>query len=102
MPKLNCGVSNCANNADECCCLGQIGVNGSQAHSSEQTCCGNFLEKTGTTNCTGNANPYLSVQCDACDCKNNVNNQCCAESIDISGYGANNSVDTACSSFCQA
>lgn len=102
MPRLSCGVCNCANNADECCCLGEIGVAGDHAQTSEQTCCGNFLEKKDITNSTGNANLHLSVKCDACNCTHNANHECCADSIDITGFGASNSMETACSSFCQA
>lgn len=101
MPKLNCGVGNCANNADDCCCLANIGVAGNQAQTSDQTCCSNFSEKTGATNCATTPNPSLSVQCDACNCTHNSNRECCADSININGYGASNSMDTACSSFCQ-
>ncbi|MEG0014831.1 MAG: DUF1540 domain-containing protein [Cellulosilyticaceae bacterium] len=101
MPKLNCGVSNCAHNSEDCCCLNQIGVAGDAANNSIETCCSNFSEQTGATNSMESPNAALEVECQANNCTHNDNCKCCAQSIDIAGQGASNCVDTCCSSFCE-
>lgn len=98
MPKLKCGVNSCANNAENCCCLGKIDVAGGVT--AENTCCSSFIELTGATNAADTPNESLSVDCDAHDCVHNKDCQCCAESIDVAGAGACNCTDTQCSSFC--
>lgn len=100
MPKLNCCVNNCAHNAESCCSLGQIQVDGSAANSSAETCCNNFAEQTGASNCSCTPNPSLKVDCKATDCTHNKECECCADSIDVAGSGACNCQDTQCSSFC--
>ncbi len=99
MPKLNCGVSNCGNNAEGACCRGAIEVAGGAT--AENTCCSNFLEGSGATNTATTPNETLVVACNAHDCAHNENSQCCAESINVAGMGATNAVDTQCSSFCK-
>lgn len=101
MPKLNCGVSNCAHNCSDQCCLNQIDVSGSAATNSVETCCSNFIEQTGATNSLESPNMALEVECKAENCTHNSNCKCCADSIDIAGQGACNCGDTCCSSFCE-
>lgn len=98
MPKLKCGVSNCGNHAEGCCCLGKIDVSGGAT--SENTCCNNFIEQSGATNASLTPNEALNVSCSANDCTHNKNSECCADSIDVAGAGACNCSDTQCSSFC--
>ena len=48
MPKLYCGVENCTYNAEHCCCLGKVDVDGSEATDcTEGTCCNSFVEDNG-------------------------------------------------------
>lgn len=101
MPRLNCSVSNCSHNCDDACCLNQIGVAADHASSPEGTCCSNFIEQTGATNSMESPNASLEVGCSATNCTHNDGCRCCADSIDIAGQGASNSVDTLCSSFCE-
>ena len=47
MTKLECNVTNCLHNADNCCCKQSIMVDGHDAKKKEQTCCGSFDENKG-------------------------------------------------------
>lgn len=42
MTKLDCNVVNCSYNADNCCRRTDIQVEGTQAKTSSETCCGSF------------------------------------------------------------
>ena len=42
MTKLECNVTNCLHNADNCCCKQSIMVDGHDAKKKEQTCCGSL------------------------------------------------------------
>lgn len=100
MPKLNCSVTNCANNCDDCCCLGGIDVSGDHASTTEGTCCSSFCEQGEANNAATDPNPQLQVKCGACNCVHN-NEYCCkADYISISGQGASRSTETECGSFC--
>lgn len=100
MPKLNCGVENCAYNAERCCCLGSIDVDGSHSTScTEGTCCNSFVEDDGAHNCSGVPEANSEVACKAVSCMHNENAKCNANSIDVAGNGASNSIETECSTF---
>lgn len=45
MTKLDCNVVNCSYNADNCCRRTDIQVEGTQAKTSSETCCGSFAPK---------------------------------------------------------
>ncbi len=45
MTKLDCNVVNCSYNADNCCKRGDIHVEGIQAKTPSETCCGSFAPK---------------------------------------------------------
>lgn len=47
MPRLYCSVSNCQHNADSCCSLSAIEIDGAGANCAENTSCGDFVEGFG-------------------------------------------------------
>ncbi len=100
MPRLSCSVSNCAHNTDMCCSLNHVEIDGAGAHRADSTCCQDFVESSGATNCAGCANPTVDVGCEATNCAHNCDCKCQAASIDVSGMGATNCAMTQCSSFC--
>lgn len=102
MPKLNCSVANCAYNAESCCCLSNVKVDGSsQTHHTEGTCCESFAEGGSGTNCSGIPAAYSEIDCQATSCTHNENCRCYADSIQVAGNGADYSGQTECSSFCK-
>ncbi len=102
MPSLSCSVQNCGNNAEGCCCLNEIKVDGNHPDTPEGTCCNSFTDQVGASNSTSTPNDQLNVMCEATDCVHNKGCTCCADSIDVAGFGASNSLDTQCSSFCKS
>ncbi|MGL4361805.1 MAG: DUF1540 domain-containing protein [Cellulosilyticaceae bacterium] len=98
MTSLNCSVTNCANNSEGCCCRSKIDVSG--VASSENTCCTDFTEFAGVCNLVETAQLETIVDCHAIDCAHNENSECQAQSINMTGMGANNSKDTNCGSYC--
>ena len=44
MTRLDCNVTNCLHNAENCCCKAAIIVEGEQAKETCDTCCGSFDE----------------------------------------------------------
>ena len=44
MTKLDCNVTSCVHNADNCCCKQEIYVEGQGASKACDTCCGSFNE----------------------------------------------------------
>ncbi|SHJ59148.1 protein of unknown function [Hathewaya proteolytica DSM 3090] len=101
MPKLSCGVFNCAYNDSNLCSLNSIKVSGGETKSN--TCCSSFAESNGVTNCvSGFASPDTDIHCEAHDCIHNENCACHADNVDVSSLGsANNCIDTKCNSFTQ-
>ena len=67
MTKLECNVTNCLHNADNCCCKQSIMVDGHDAKKKEQTCCGSFDENKGGLfkNVFKTPESSLSVDCEA-------------------------------------
>ena len=47
MTKLDCSVTGCMHNAENCCCKNTILVEGKTAQDKCDTCCGSFDEKKG-------------------------------------------------------
>ena len=84
MTKLDCNVTSCMHNADNCCCKSEIIVDGHQAKDCCETCCGSFDENKG---------------CEAVNCVYNEQRHCQAEHIGIAGDGAVEASQTECSSF---
>ena len=67
MTKLECNVTNCLHNADNCCCKQAIMVDGHDAKEKEQTCCGSFDENKGGLfkNVFKTPESRLEVSCEA-------------------------------------
>ena len=87
MTKLDCNVVNCSYNADNCCRRTDIQVEGTQAKTSSETCCGSFAPKgCGCQSChTTDVKKDTTVSCEACECKFNEDHACHAGHIGISG-----------------
>lgn len=100
MAELKCAVENCTYNSDRCCCKGDIKVGGKEADTKDATCCESFRERTARswTNAM-TPTPAISIDCDAVKCMYNTDKKCHAEHVTISGCGACDCRETACSTF---
>lgn len=101
MTKLDCNVSTCLHNADNCCCRNAILVEGASAAKQCDTCCGSFNENRGGSfkNMFRTPEKALAVDCEATNCFYNSNRHCVAEHIGITGGNAKSSRETECSTF---
>ena len=101
MTKLDCTVTNCLHNADNCCCKQAIIVDGHGAKEREGTCCGSFDEnKEGAfKNIFKTPESRLEVDCEAVNCIYNEGCHCQAEHIDVCGDGASRAEHTQCATF---
>ena len=84
MTKLDCNVTSCLHNSDNCCCKSEIIVDGSQAKEACETCCGSYDENKGGafTNLFKTPEKKREVGCEG-----------------IAGDGAVEASQTECSSF---
>ena len=104
--RLGCSVTDCANNAQSCCCRPDIKVSGPCACGCDQTCCDSYEKKTesGANNAVGyqQPNPGVFVQCDAQNCVYNKEGGCNADSVRVdrcnSGTASTKSA-TECATF---
>ena len=100
MTALDCCVTTCGYNDDNCCCRSEIDVKGTKADVRDDTCCGSFKEGDClSSNSISSPNTSLVVSCEATNCVYNDSCRCSAEHIDIAGSGAGNATQTVCSSF---
>lgn len=101
MPELKCTVDSCLYNKRECCCKGDIKVDGSDAQKTEDTCCSSFKERKGEsyTSATEHPSKTIDVDCDATTCVYNKDCKCDAKSIGICGCSACHESETECASF---
>ena len=101
MTKLNCNVTSCVHNADDCCCKNSIVVEGQTARDKCDTCCASFDENKGDafTNLFKTPENRLEVDCEAINCVYNERRRCVAEHIGIGGGKASSAGQTACTSF---
>ncbi|MFT4106918.1 MAG: DUF1540 domain-containing protein [Lacrimispora sp.] len=101
MTKLDCNVTSCIHNSDNCCCKSAIIVEGNQAKDSYDTFCGSFDEnKDGSfRNVFKTPESRLEVDCEASNCVYNEDRHCSASHIGIAGDGAREAGHTECSTF---
>lgn len=103
MPKIVCDVTKCSHNKSNICYANRINIAGGNAENSEQTNCASFLDKNHYSTLTNNTN-YDSDECNAivCNvhsCSYNHNKCCYADSIQVTGDGANLYEETSCHTF---
>lgn len=81
MTRLDCNVTNCLHNAENCCCKAAIIVEGEQAKETCDTCCGSFDEnKDGAYhNLFKTPENRLEVDCEAVKCVYNEGRHCSAD-----------------------
>jgi hypothetical protein len=101
MVRLDCNAKNCIHNADNCCCRGNILVDGSQADEKSSTNCSSFFVRTedGAKNRLETPDTYIGVDCYAENCRYNRNMVCHADHINIAGSSAFTIAETQCSTF---
>lgn len=104
MTNLDCNVTDCLYQANNCCCKDGIHVKGNEAKNKQETCCGSFSlqHSTGAKNSCGSekyAAKATDVLCDAVNCVYNEEKHCNANHIGISGVKAVSSAETQCASF---
>lgn len=101
MTRLDCSVTGCVHNAENCCCRGSITVDGKTAKDKCGTCCASFDEKTGSgfKNVFKTPEGELRVSCEAENCIYNKNKLCSADHIGIVGGNATEAHQTECSAF---
>lgn len=100
MSKLKCSVTNCASNADECCCRPSIAVSGRQAVRPNETCCASYRDKNakGSKKRYDFPDPKTDIECSAEACFHNKNCHCSADDVCIDCCCDGTSE---CSSFCE-
>ncbi len=100
MTYLDCSVTGCVYNDDRCCCKGDIRVEGEDAKTTEDTCCGSFRERgESTEDSEKRISKEIDVDCEACNCGFNEDKKCSADHIGIAGGDACSCRETECSSF---
>lgn len=100
MTNLSCNAATCCHNSDNCCCLSDIDVKGSNACKCDETCCGSFdNNKGGAKNSAASPKLNLEIKCAAKNCVYNKDSACHADHVDISGITAVNEGDTVCATF---
>lgn len=107
MVNLECSVDSCIYNQKEHCARGAINVQGLEARTMCDTCCGSYEKRTGDAatdsylSSCGCKSPkdIVEIGCEAAHCIYNDSMKCEAEKVGISGYGARDSESTECSTF---
>lgn len=101
MVRLDCNVMHCVHNADNCCCRGNILVDGTHATDKKSTNCSSFSMRNqhGSKNALETPDTYIGVDCYAINCKYNQSKVCHADHIRISGSNAVTVPETECASF---
>ena len=103
MTILKCSAVKCVYNKDQLCSRGEIDVMGENAHEANETSCGSFEERSGSsvTNSytSGCGCDRIQIDCKAHNCTYNDNCKCTASSIQVDGSGAHSSQETKCDTF---
>lgn len=104
MNKLYCNVDTCINNKNDLCARSSIKVDGCKATCENETCCASFGNRGQSYENAVSTNMDVIPETDiTCDVKNCIycgeNNRCTATSVNVSGQGVNDSLQTQCSTF---
>ncbi|MDO4345133.1 MAG: DUF1540 domain-containing protein [Eubacteriales bacterium] len=101
MPLLSCSAVKCIYNMDRYCQKGDILVSGDHAEEASETCCSSFRENVSgeAKNSVGEPDKHIWIDCTACHCRYNENEECHAKKVDISGSSACQCRQTECSTF---
>lgn len=102
MPKINCDVCNCSHNKDGVCFSNRIDIGGMNSSTSNDTCCGAFLDRLNYSDLTNNTNSEGPCDCLVCkvnNCAYNENTLCTLSSINVSGSDVKIYSETNCASF---
>ena len=105
MNKINCDVTNCAYNREQCCKASAVNIDGVGANTESETCCGTFVDenKNGGANLSNSCSneDCSSLNCDVMNCKHNENCSCSLSEIEVCGCENNtcSCEETCCSSF---
>lgn len=101
MPLLVCSAQRCVYNDGMYCSKGDILVGGEEAVRPQETCCASFHERTKENgkNSMGTPSQHVNVDCEACGCRYNESQKCCADKIGIVGAGACECEQTECGTF---
>ena len=101
MTRLDCNVTGCVHNAENCCCRNSITGEGKTAREKCDTCCASFDENKGQMfkNMFKTPESELRVACEAENCVYNKDRFCVAGHIGIAGGNASEPYQTECASF---
>lgn len=101
---LECSAEECIYNKRQCCCKGEILVEGARAEESRDTCCGSFSAKKDNSfrnvcECNNTPSRMIEIGCEAVTCTYNKEKKCFADAIGIAGAGASEARQTQCATF---
>lgn len=102
MHKINCTVDNCSYYKEGVCYANRINVGTKGACSSDDTCCGSFLDKHHYSTLTNNTyadGPCDCIVCTAEHCTYNENKLCTAETIQVDGNNVKIYSEAKCDTF---
>lgn len=116
MSVLSCSAMKCVYNMSGLCSARKIHVDGTNAHESPGTDCGTFEERGIKSAFTNMPNMNIGgelrqvfdrdsidmspqIKCDAVNCSYNAERICHASNVQITGQGAETSIETECETF---
>ena len=92
MTILKCSAMTCVYNKEQLCSKGDIDVTGENATSANETSCGSFRERTGSSMkdsyTDGCGCDKIQIDCKAHNCTYNDSCKCTASSIQVDGSNA--------------
>lgn len=103
MTKLDCSVDTCVHNERNMCCKSEILVQGREAVTKEETCCGSYDKRgCGCKNEIKDPNGEAKITCEARNCYYNAEGKCEAGHIGVAGSRAEDKSQTECSTFIES
>lgn len=103
MTILKCSATKCMYNENELCSRGDIEITGADAHSTDETNCGSFRERSLGSAMNSEAHhcgcEKINIDCEAQKCTYNDNCKCTASAIDVSGCSTKGCNETKCDTF---